>query len=103
MHLVSFNTLFPLKYGISFGLNGTYVGKRPFVSDFSNAFDDQEDYFVLNTKVRYKWNKLTAFIDINNILNEKYSEYGVLSLSSAEKAFYPSPEINFLIGVSAEF
>ena len=102
-HLVSFNTLFPLKYGISFGLNGTYVGKRPFVSDFSNAFDDQEDYFVLNTKVRYKWKKLTTFIDINNILNEKYSEYGVLSLSSAEKAFYPSPEINFLIGVSAEF
>jgi iron complex outermembrane receptor protein len=104
-HLASFNALIPLKYGLSFVLNGTYVGKRPFISDFSNEFEKQEEYFVLNTKVRYKWNKIAAFMDINNILNKKYSEYGALALFSTpvETAFYPSPEINFLIGVSAEF
>ncbi len=104
-HLASFNTLFPIGQGFSFVLNGTYVGKRPFISDFSNEFDEQEDHFVLNTKVRYMWKKLTAFVDINNVLNEKYSEYGVLGIFGfpVEEAFYPSPEINFLVGVSADF
>jgi outer membrane receptor protein involved in Fe transport len=100
-HLASFNALIPIKYGLSFALNGTYVGKRPLISDFSNESEEQEEYFVLNTKVSYKWKKLNAFINVNNILNKKYSEYGVLY--GGPRALYPSPEINFLAGVSAEF
>jgi iron complex outermembrane receptor protein len=103
-HKFTLNTLFSLPYGFSAAVSGVYVGKRPFISDFENDFDDQEDYFVLNTKIMYRWKKLNAFININNLTNEEYSEYGVLSLGSPwEEAFYPSPKINFLAGISADF
>ena len=104
-HKATVNALFSLWHGISLNVNGFWVGKRPFVSDFANAFDDQKDYFVLNTKLKYRWKNLTAFLNINNLTNEEYSEYGVLSTFSSpwEEAFYPSPKINFLAGISADF
>lgn len=102
-HQFTFNTLFPLPYGFSVGVGGVYVGERPFISDFANAFDDQEDYFVLNTKIMYQWKKLNAFLNINNLTDEEYSEYGVLGSFPDERAYYPSPKINFLVGVSGHF
>ncbi len=104
-HKATLDTLFSLGYGFSLNVNGFWVGERPFVSDFANAFDEQDDYFVLNTKLKYRWKNITAFLNINNLTNEEYSEYGVLSTFSSpwEEAFYPSPKINFLFGVSAEF
>jgi iron complex outermembrane receptor protein len=92
--------------GFSFMVNGVYVGRRPFVSDFKNAFSDQSSFFVLNGKIMYQWKALKAFLDINNITNKEYSEYGVIvgfPFGPFEKSFYPSPERNFLVGLSMEF
>jgi len=84
-------------------LNGVYVGKRPFISDFSNDFSKQESYVVVNAKFAYRWKSVKAFLDINNITNKKYSEYGVIGGFPPEKAFYPSPGRNFLVGFSVDF
>ncbi len=81
-------------------LTGVYVGERPFVSDFANDFSDQESYFLLNAKFIYQWKSLRAFLNINNLTNKAYSEYGVIGGVPLEKAFYPSPRINFLAGIS---
>jgi iron complex outermembrane receptor protein len=101
---VTLSTVIDLGKGYSVALNGVYVGKRPFISDFENKFDYQNDYTVFNGKIKYQWKNITAFLDINNITGKKYSEFGTLSLFSSpvEKAFYPSPERNFLFGVSVE-
>jgi len=90
--------------GLSLALNGIYIGERPFDGDFANSFDGQDDYIVLNSKIKYQWNNLTAFLDINNLTDKKYSEFGALSLFSfpVETAVYPSPGINVLFGVSVE-
>jgi outer membrane receptor protein involved in Fe transport len=92
----------PVK-GFSISLIGAYIGERPFISDFSNTFGKQEDYIVINGKVKYQWKFLTAFLDINNITDEEYAEYGVLGGFPLERAFYPSPKRNFLAGLSVEF
>jgi len=92
-----------LPMNVTLALNGIYVGERPFDGDFRNEFSDQDDYLVLNAKVRYQWKNYMPFISLNNITNEKYSEYGVLGGFPAEEAFYPSPKFNFMVGVSAEF
>lgn len=84
-------------------LNGTYIGERPFISDFSNGFSDQSSYVLLNAKFKYQWKVLTAFVDINNLTNKAYSEFGVIGGIPLEKAFYPSPKRNILIGMSLEF
>ena len=81
-------------------LNGIYIGSRPFVSDFANDFSNQNSYLLLNAKFSYQWKSLKAFLDINNLTNKEYSEYGVIGGYPLEKAFYPSPKRSFLAGIS---
>jgi iron complex outermembrane recepter protein len=103
-HQASLSGVFTLGGGFTLAVDGKYVGERPFISDFSNSFDNQKDYLVVNTKLRYQWKNFTVFLNVNNITDEEYSEYGALSTSPVtETAFYPSPEINFLAGISAYF
>jgi len=86
--------------GLVFILEGIYVGERPFVSDFGNDFENQESYSLLNSKIEYRRENLTAFLTVNNVTDRKYSEYGVLGGFPVEKAFFPSPERNFVVGAS---
>jgi len=103
-HKAALTGLFTLGKGFSLNVDGLYVGKRPFISDFSNDFEDQEDYLIVNTKLKYQWKKITAFLNINNITDKEYSEYGGIStFPIIETGFFPSPKINFLAGVSADF
>jgi len=83
-------------------LNGTYVGERRFISDFANTQEEMEDYFYLTGKLSYLLEKGSLYVVVNNILDEKYSEYGALNFMG-EEGFYPSPEINFLVGVDFTF
>lgn len=89
--------------GLMLALNGIYVGESYFESDYTNAFEKQGDYKVFNVKVKYNRRKYTAFLDLNNIFNEKYSSYGVLSTFPVEPAVYPSPEFNFFAGLRYDY
>ncbi len=102
-HTASFEALFSFGNGLTFVLDAVYIGNRPFVSDFSNSFDDQKSYTVFNSKIQYQWKSLTAFLDIYNLADKEYSEYGSVSAFPAEKAIYPSPERNFLAGLKIDF
>ena len=102
-NIVSFEAVSSPGKGFTVVLNGVYVGKRPFVSDFSNTFDKQKSYVVLNSKIQYLWKSLTAFLDIYNLTGKEYSEFGSVSAFPAEKAFYPSPKRNFLAGLKIDF
>jgi iron complex outermembrane receptor protein len=102
-HKATAEAVFSPVDGFTIAINGYYIGERFFESDFANDKPKQDHYIVLNTKLKYTWEKYTAFLDINNFLDEEYSEFGVLGGSPVEPAFYPSPEINFLVGVSAVF
>ncbi|MEJ2034352.1 MAG: TonB-dependent receptor, partial [Deltaproteobacteria bacterium] len=98
--------LVPLPGGFSLALNGSYVGKRRFISDFANAFPKMDSYLVLNAKLKYNWRNMSAYLNVNNLLDKEYSDYGVVGYDSSGnlvRAYYPSPEINFLAGVSLSF
>ena len=89
--------------GFTAALNGVYVGKRPFISDFSNEFSEQKSYLAFNTKLQYQWKALNVFLAVNNITNTKYSEFGVIGVNSSgelERSFYPSQRLNVLAGVT---
>jgi iron complex outermembrane receptor protein len=98
----SLDTVFHFLKGAEAVLSGVYVGKRPFVSDFGNDFSDQKSYVVLNAKFTYRWKSLRAFVNINNLTDQKYSEYGVIGGYPLERAYYPSPKRNFLVGLSVD-
>ena len=101
-HQLTLAALMPLGEEFTLAANAVYVGRRPFISDFANAFSDQASYFVLNAKLKYTWRFLSIFVDLNNLTDSEYSEYGVLGGFPTEQAFYPSPEFNFLAGVAID-
>ncbi len=85
-------------------LNGFYVGEKYFESDYANRFEKLDDYLIFNARVEYRWKQMTAFVDLKNLTNESYSEYGVLSAPpTVQEAYYPAPKFNFLAGVGYRF
>jgi iron complex outermembrane recepter protein len=80
-------------------VNGSYVGERPFISDFANAVEDQDGYFVMNAKLTYTFKKMSTFVIVNNLLDEEYSEYGGVNFQGLP-GIYPAPGINVFVGIS---
>ena len=98
-HKMTIESQVQLTPKLTAGLSGTYVGKKYFQSDWGNVFGKQDGYFLLNARLRYPLSRATLFLDLNNILNREYSEYGVLGGFPAERAFYPSSKFNARVGV----
>lgn len=88
--------------GLFMGVNGVYMGSRYLISDFNNSAVKQDDYTVVNAKIKYDWRWLSFFVDLNNIFDEEYSSYGGLNFLG-EPGYYPSPEFNVLAGVTARY
>jgi outer membrane receptor protein involved in Fe transport len=102
-HQASATAVIDLWKPFTLAINSIYIGQRTFISDFDNDFKDQEDYVVVNAKLQYKWKKVTTFIDINNLFDKEYDEFGVLGGYPVERAYYPSPGINFMAGITLDF
>ena len=102
-HKVNFGIgVTPLE-GLTIDIWSHYVGKRRFISDEPNIFPYLDDYITTNARVSYTWKFLTAFVGVNNIFDEEYSEYGVYSWFRNQLAYYPSPGIHVLGGLSITF
>ena len=88
-----------------FQLNGRaiFVDSRYFISDFANKVEKLDGYYTIDAKLSYVWKGLKAFIGVNNLFNRKYSEWAVTNAAGTTQLFYPSPERNFLGGISYTF
>jgi len=80
-----------------------YVGRRYFISDQANSYPQMDSYTTVDIKVSYKFSDAVIFLGVNNIFNDKYSEYGAISTTFNERGYYPSPERNFILGCSLKF
>ena len=89
--------------GFRFDLLENFVGSRRFISDQGHNYSPMKKYSTLDLKLSYDFNNFNIFFGINNVSNVKYSEYGVISIFSSEKAYYPSPERNFVAGGKVSF
>ena len=102
-HQASLDLVWRPREDLTLAVNGIYVGERYLESDFANDFEKQDSYTLVNVKVRYNWQKYTAFLDLNNVFNEEYSAYGVLATFPVEPAYYPSPEFNLYAGLRYDY
>lgn len=98
-HKMAAEIFLQISPGLTASVNATYVGSRYFHSDWSNRFGKHDGYFLLNSRISYRWNRFTLFADFNNIMNHEYAEYGVLGGFPVERAFYPSPKFNARVGI----
>ncbi len=83
------------------------ISDRVFSGDFDNVLGRLPGYGLVNIKAEYNINDFTFSGRVNNLLNKQYSDVGQLgtdpnTFASAE-AFFPSPEINFLLTAAWNF
>jgi iron complex outermembrane receptor protein len=88
--------------GLLFSTSANLVGSRYFISDWANQADKLGGYYSINAKLSYTWKGLKAFVGVNNLTNQKYSEFGVVNATGAQY-FYPSPGWNLIGGMSYIF
>jgi len=87
--------------GVTLTAQYNYVGSSYAISDQANQHEKLESYYTIDSKIAYKWKNLEAFFGVNNITDEKYSQYVVAGWSGL--VFYPSPERNWVAGINVRF
>ena len=95
--------IFDVLPGVELAVDYSYYGSSYAVSDFENDFEKLDDYFTLDLKLSYEWGMFRTFVGVNNLTNEKYSEYAVIGGTPLQTNFYPSPERTFVFGLRASF
>ncbi len=86
--------------GFVFSAFYNYVGRSYLISDQANDLRELDDYGTLDAKVSYTFRGIEAFVSLNNLTNEKYSEYAVAGGGGTTRNFYPAPECNWWMGIS---
>ena len=88
-----------------FSADYNYVGSSYAISDQANAFEKLEEYYTIDARLSYTWKNIKAFVGVNNLTDEEYSETAVLSgfLTPGEPFFYPAPERNWVGGLRIIF
>lgn len=83
------------------------TGPRAYAADYDNSLGELPGFAVVNLGLAAQWTHWGVNARLNNLLDQRYSEYGVSGLdpvSFTETAyFYPSPERNFRLGAEYRF
>jgi outer membrane receptor protein involved in Fe transport len=93
----------PVSARLSVSVAGAYTGSRRFEGDFDDAFGRQEGHFLLDAKVAWQAGATRLFVDVKNVLDQEYDEYGVIGGFPSQRAFYPSPGVHAFAGVEVGF
>jgi outer membrane receptor protein involved in Fe transport len=87
-------------------VSGLYASTRFYNNDEANAFPRLPGYFLLSGRVSYDQpvpgGKLSFFLQGNNLLNTKYSSYGILSGAGVRNES-PAPQFAVYFGISYRF
>ena len=87
----------------SFNVDFRGTGKKRFVSDQRNLNGYVGSYVVTDIGCNFEYKGVEIFGQVNNIFNKEYSEYGARSIMYDVKGYYPSPELNYVVGASYRF
>ncbi len=84
------------------------ISDRVFSGDFDNSLSKLPGYALVNFKAEYNYNDFTFSGRVNNVFNKEYSDIGQLGFDpnaffAPSEAYYPSPEINFLLTAAWNF
>jgi iron complex outermembrane receptor protein len=83
------------------------ISNRVFSGDFDNVLGKLPGYGLVNFKAEYNIKDFTFSTRVNNVFNREYSNVGQLGTDpvtfASREAFFPSPEINFLLTAAWNF
>jgi len=84
------------------------ISDRVLGGDFNNSFSNLPGYGLFNVNAEYNVKDFTFNGRVNNVFNKEYADIGQLGFDpnagfAQSAAFYPSPEINFLLTAAWNF
>jgi iron complex outermembrane recepter protein len=91
----------PMK-GLLLTVIANWVDNRYLENDVTNDLKKLESYITVSSKISYTYKNATAYVGVNNLFNDKYSDYGAAGFGGLRK-YYPAPERNFYGGVRVVF
>lgn len=71
-------------------------------NDYANTAGKVDGYGISDVKLSYNYKNIEAYVKINNIFDEEYSDYVIYSDFSGS-SYYPAAERNYLAGVKVTF
>jgi len=80
-----------------------YVAESFLISDQANRFEKLESYYTINLRLSYAWKWLNLFAGVNNVTEQKYSEYGLIGGFTPTPYYYPAPERNWIGGIEIRY
>jgi iron complex outermembrane receptor protein len=84
-----------------------YVGPSFLISDLANQFPKLESYYTIDLRISYAWKWINCFLGVNNLTNQKYSQYGLVgqypSGTPQQPLLYPAMDRNWLGGIELTF
>jgi len=84
-----------------------YVGASFLISDLANQFPKLESYYTIDLRLSYSWKWINCFLGVNNLMNQKYSQYGLVgqypSGTPQQPLLYPATDRNWLGGIELTF
>jgi outer membrane receptor protein involved in Fe transport len=89
--------------GLIFSADYNYVGSSYAISDQANQFEKPDDYYTINARLSYAWKNLKAFVGVNNLTDQEYSEFAIIGGGPLGLNFYPAPERNWVGGLKVVF
>jgi len=85
--------------GLTFSTIYSHAAKSYAISDQSNSFQQASGYDTISATVYYRWRFISAFAGVNNLTDEKYSDYVVVGGFPTTLNYYPAPERNWIAGI----
>ncbi len=88
--------------GLEIGLTGQYVSRQILLNDEPNhSYYRIQDAFLLSAQASYTWKWLRFFLQGNNLTNQRYETFGIVS---GDTVFVmPAPGINVMGGLTIRF
>lgn len=94
---------------LSLSLDLSYVGDQFLRGDEANTQAKLDDYVILNAGLDLHWRRVTGFVKINNLTDNRYETFGTFAPNAKvagepiERFLNPAPPINVLVGMSYRF
>ena len=99
--------------GLTLTLIGLYVSSQFYLGDEANTRSSLPEYFLLNGRLAYErpvpGGRLSGFLMLNNILNQKYSTSGIMAVNNltgggaVDQFVVPAPTFAVYGGLSYRF
>ena len=86
-----------------FTVGEKFTGQEYAVDDVLNQTARTKQYWTTDAKLSYKLKCMELFMGIDNIFNEYYNYYTVMSTTSTNKDYYPAPGRTVFGGIKLKF